>query len=51
MRYTVHAVIYVVWAATLAYSIKQYRLNIEEDRRIIAEAERRQPTPEAAVSS
>ena len=51
VRYTVHAVIFVVWAVTLAYSIKQYRLNIEEDRRIIAEAERRQPTPEAAVSS
>jgi uncharacterized protein len=51
VRYTVYAVIYVVWAAALAYSIKQYRLNIEEDRRIIAEAERRQPTREVAVSS
>ncbi|WP_127502117.1 sulfite exporter TauE/SafE family protein [Actinoplanes solisilvae] len=40
-RYTVYAFIYVIWAAALAYSIREYRRNAEEDRRIIAEAEAR----------
>ncbi|RZT79686.1 hypothetical protein EV382_2917 [Micromonospora violae] len=39
VRYTFYAVIYVVWAAALAYSIRQYRANRDEERRIIAEAE------------
>jgi uncharacterized protein len=38
-RYTVYAVIYVVWAAALAYSISQYRKNAAEEKAIIAEAE------------
>jgi uncharacterized protein len=42
VRYTVYAVIYVVWAAALAYSIREYRRNEAEDRAIIEEAERRQ---------
>ncbi|MGK5682848.1 sulfite exporter TauE/SafE family protein [Actinoplanes sp. URMC 104] len=41
VRYSIYAVIYVVWAAALAYSIREYRRNAEEDRRIIAEAEAR----------
>ena len=40
VRYSVYAVIYAVWAASLIYSIRQYRKNEEEDRRIIAEAEK-----------
>jgi uncharacterized membrane protein YfcA len=39
VRYTAYALIYAVWAAALAYSIRQYRANSEEERRIIAEAE------------
>jgi uncharacterized membrane protein YfcA len=39
VRWPVYAVIYVVWAAALAYSIRQYRANRAEDERIIAEAE------------
>ncbi|MBM2622785.1 sulfite exporter TauE/SafE family protein [Actinoplanes sp. LDG1-06] len=42
-RYTIYAIIYVVWAAALAYSIREYRRNAEEDRRLIAEAEAREP--------
>ncbi len=38
VRYTVYAVIYVVWAAALAYSIQQYRVHRDEDRQIIEEA-------------
>jgi uncharacterized protein len=37
-RWPVYAVIYVVWAAALIYSIRQYRANREEERRIVAEA-------------
>ncbi|MBL7259421.1 sulfite exporter TauE/SafE family protein [Paractinoplanes lichenicola] len=37
-RYTIYAIIYVVWAAALAYSIREYRRNAEEERRIVAEA-------------
>ncbi|HEX9999114.1 MAG TPA: sulfite exporter TauE/SafE family protein, partial [Actinoplanes sp.] len=39
VRYTVYAVIYVIWAGSLLYSIRQYRANREEEQRIIAEAE------------
>ncbi|MFI6825419.1 sulfite exporter TauE/SafE family protein [Micromonospora sp. NPDC050187] len=39
VRYTFYAVIYVVWAAALAYSIRQYRANRDEERRIVAETE------------
>ncbi|MGS2618851.1 sulfite exporter TauE/SafE family protein [Micromonospora sp. LZ34] len=39
VRYTVYAVIYLVWAAALAYSVRQYLANRDEERRIIAEAE------------
>ncbi|GAA2481015.1 sulfite exporter TauE/SafE family protein [Winogradskya humida] len=38
VRYTVYAVIYVVWAAALAYSIGQYRKHREEDREVIESA-------------
>ncbi|WP_305783395.1 sulfite exporter TauE/SafE family protein [Symbioplanes lichenis] len=38
VRYTVYAVIYLVWAAALAYSVQQYRRNRDEDKRIIAAA-------------
>ena len=41
IRYTVYAVIYVVWAASLAYSIREHRRNREEEQNIIAEAEAR----------
>ncbi|XTZ14810.1 sulfite exporter TauE/SafE family protein [Micromonospora echinospora] len=39
VRYAFYAVIYVVWAAALAYSVRQYRANRDEERRIIAESE------------
>ncbi|MEV4545512.1 sulfite exporter TauE/SafE family protein [Micromonospora echinaurantiaca] len=39
VRYPVYALIYVVWAAALAYSVRRYLANREEERRIIAEAE------------
>jgi hypothetical protein len=39
VRYSVYAVIYLVWAGALAYSVLQYRANRDEERRIIAEAE------------
>ena len=38
VRWPVYAVIYVVWAAALAYSIRQYRANRAEEQRIVAEA-------------
>jgi uncharacterized protein len=36
VRYAVYAVIYVVWAAALAYSIREYRANRELEQRIVA---------------
>jgi uncharacterized protein len=39
VRYTLYAVIYIVWAAALVYSLRQYLANRDEERRIIAEAE------------
>jgi uncharacterized protein len=39
VRYTFYAVIYIVWAAALVYSIRAYRANRDEEQRIIAEAE------------
>jgi uncharacterized membrane protein YfcA len=39
VRYAFYAVIYIVWAAALAYSVRQYLANQGEERRIIAEAE------------
>ena len=38
VRYGFYAVIYAVWAASLIYSIRQYRKNEEEERRIIEQA-------------
>ncbi|MGK2881257.1 MAG: sulfite exporter TauE/SafE family protein [Mycobacterium sp.] len=46
VRYAVYGVIYVVWAIALLYSFSQYRQNRDEERRIIAEAEK--ATAEAA---
>lgn len=40
VRYPVYAVLYVIWAVALGYSIRQYRANREEERRIIAESEK-----------
>jgi hypothetical protein len=40
-RYAIYTVIYVAWAAALAYSIREYRRNEAEERRIIEEAEQR----------
>ena len=39
VRVPIYVVIYVVWAAALAYSIRQYRANRAEEQRIVAEAE------------
>ncbi|MEU4423832.1 sulfite exporter TauE/SafE family protein [Actinoplanes sp. NPDC024001] len=39
VRYVFYAVIYVAWAAALAYAIKQYRSHRAEDEQILAEAE------------
>ena len=52
VRYAFYAVIYLVWAAALVYSIAQYRKNQEEDRQIIEaaearEREEREPEPAA----
>jgi uncharacterized membrane protein YfcA len=38
VRWPVYAVIYVVWAAALAYSIRQYRANREEEEKLVDEA-------------
>jgi uncharacterized protein len=38
-RYAFYAVIYVAWAAALAWSIRQYRRNRDEERLLVAEAE------------
>jgi uncharacterized membrane protein YfcA len=38
-RYIFYTIIYVVWAAAIAYSVQQYRKHRDEERRIIAEAE------------
>ena len=43
VRYAFYIVIYLVWAAALAYSIKEYRANRELDREILEEAEK-EPT-------
>jgi uncharacterized membrane protein YfcA len=40
VRYSFYIAIYLVWAAALAYSIKEYRANREVEREIIAEAEK-----------
>ncbi|MCO8270177.1 sulfite exporter TauE/SafE family protein [Actinoplanes sp. TRM 88003] len=52
VRYSIYAVIYVVWAAALVYSFREYRKNAAEERRILEEAEaraaeqdRREPEP------
>jgi uncharacterized protein len=52
VRYAFYAVIYLVWAAALAYSIREYRRNQEVEKSIIAAAEartdeRREPEPAA----
>jgi uncharacterized protein len=50
VRYSFYAVIYLVWAGALIYSIAQYRKNQEEERNIIAAAEardEREPEPAA----
>jgi uncharacterized membrane protein YfcA len=39
VRYVLYGFIYVAWAAAIVYSVLQYRKNIAEDKRIIAEAE------------
>jgi uncharacterized protein len=46
VRWPIYGVIYVVWAAALIYSIRQYRANREEERRIVAEASERSETGE-----
>jgi uncharacterized protein len=38
VRYSVYALIYVVWAAALGYSIRQHRLHREEEQRVSAAA-------------
>jgi uncharacterized protein len=48
VRWPVYAVVYVVWAAALAYSIREYRAHREEERRIIAEAEGKSGESETA---
>ena len=39
-RYAVYTVIYVIWAAALAYSIQQYRASHDSERETVPEAER-----------
>jgi uncharacterized protein len=38
VRYPVYAVIYVVWAAALVYSIREYRADREQEKQLDAEA-------------
>jgi len=40
VRYAFYIVIYLVWAAALAYSIREYRANRELEKEIIAETEK-----------
>jgi uncharacterized protein len=39
VRVPVYAVIYVVWAAAIAYSVRQYRAGRAEEQRIVEAAE------------
>jgi uncharacterized membrane protein YfcA len=39
VRYGFYAVTYLVWAAAVAYSVRAYRRNRDEERRILADAE------------
>ncbi|RJK95960.1 sulfite exporter TauE/SafE family protein [Vallicoccus soli] len=39
VRYAFYAAIYAVWAAAIAWSVRQHRANREEEQRVIAEAE------------
>ena len=41
VRYPVYVVIYVVWAAALAYSIREYRTNRDQERQLVADADKR----------
>jgi uncharacterized protein len=48
VRYAFYAVIYAVWAAALAYSIRQHRKNRDEEHTVGAPAaERREESPAA----
>jgi uncharacterized protein len=49
VRYPVYAVIYIVWAAALAYSIREYRANRELDRQIIADTDKTEESETAAT--
>jgi uncharacterized membrane protein YfcA len=39
VQYVLYGFIYVAWAAAIVYSVLQYRKNMAEDKRILAEAE------------
>ncbi|MGX6600982.1 sulfite exporter TauE/SafE family protein [Micromonosporaceae bacterium Da 78-11] len=49
VRYAVYTAVYLIWAAALLYSVRQYRANRDEDRRIIAEAAGGRPDEKAAA--
>lgn len=44
VRYPVYAAIYIVWAAALAYSIREYRANRDLDRQIIEDTHKTDET-------
>jgi hypothetical protein len=49
VRYPIYAVIYAVWAAALAYSIREYRANRDLEQQIVKDTQRaraRPPRPE-----
>jgi uncharacterized membrane protein YfcA len=49
VRYAIYAILYVVWALALGYSVRQYLANREEERRVVADpltaAEAEKPAP------
>jgi uncharacterized membrane protein YfcA len=47
VRWVVYAVIYVVWAAALVYSIRQYLANRDEEKRLVEEADAATPDEDA----
>ena len=44
VRYAFYIAIYIVWAAALAYSIREHRKNRELEDEIVAQADEKQPT-------
>ncbi|MCS7480473.1 sulfite exporter TauE/SafE family protein [Umezawaea endophytica] len=42
VKWPIYGAVYLIWAAALAYSIRQYRANREEERKIVEDSEKNQ---------